>query len=594
MNATYYINKELNGIEIVFPDVPAPYIRNLLKGAGFAWHHVKGLWYAKQSPERLKLVQTLAEQSKLDAKAEQKTSKAPTLAPLWERVRVSDLPAYGTENTMKEEIKATCKVKGWGYDRACADYFRKHLKARFPECRFSVTSGGAGWLQNCEIRIKASPYDRPHVDADPTSEDWRKRFGHYELSPELAAILAYCEALHKAADADDGNYYADYGAHHDLYGNAEITDDYTQTEQTDAIRDDVKAFRAAKEEAEKAEKTAEEKRIAEELARREIERKEEEERERRNAERAAQIEDTIEVVDYYEGEQLAFTELLGGSGKEASRDELRETIANHGNEARRETAVVSRRVIFKSASDLGFFESNFLRDWSFLVGKGGTKTADIRVTDENYHKLSAEQRETVSVYMVDCVAVYLFDKLMYIVDPEGYSYARYMYIPSEETRVTSAAEFERKEEEESAEKEPLYIPAPLSEQIKAAAMTPGEPVTVITSTDFCGVSAVSGKLLDLAPCQYAQYKDAARLDMIPPGKRKGGRMYLHTGKPSIIYRGILPPIPESLKYSDISERNGVTVRRVRFSGANYREFLRDVVRYYDALGYRPIIDTFQR
>ena len=62
MKATYTLNNELNGIEITFDAIPAPYIRNMLKSSGFAWHRVKGLWYAKQSAERIELCKAIVEQ----------------------------------------------------------------------------------------------------------------------------------------------------------------------------------------------------------------------------------------------------------------------------------------------------------------------------------------------------------------------------------------------------------------------------------------------------------------------------------------------------------------------------------------------------
>lgn len=573
MTATYTLNNELNGIEITFDAIPAPAIRNLLKSSGFAWHRVKGLWYAKQSAERIELCKAIVEQlngteaAQESAQTAQKPAKAPALAPLWERVQTSDLPAYGTENAMKNEIRATAKEKGWGYDRACADYFRKHLKARFPECKFSITSGGAGYLDSCEISLKAAPYEKD--------------------SPELDAIMKYADALHDATDADDGDYYGDYGPSHDLYGNAHISWEYTQTAQTDEIRAECEAFRAAKEAHEKAEEEKRAREYAEEQARREIEAKEAAEREKRDAARAEEIENSAEVVDLYEGEQLTFTELIGGTGKEAGADELRETLADH---PQRNDAIISRRVKFASANDLAFFENNFLRDWSFLAGKGGMKSADVRVSDENYSRLNAEQRETVKWYCVDCVAVYLGEELKYIIDPEGYTYARYVYIPSESTEEIPAAVYEGREEAESREKEPLYIPASISEQIEAADFQSGEAVTVISSDGFCGVSTASGKIVSLDSCSYAQYTDAGKLIMIPAGKRKAGGMYIYGGRDTLIYRGILPAIPDSLKYIDV----GPNMRRYRAMGADYKDYLKDVVKYYAAMGHTPALDTFQR
>ena len=59
-------NLEKNGIEISFDSIPDEEVRSELKRNGFRWHRTKKLWYAKETPERLKLVE------KLCGKAEKK------------------------------------------------------------------------------------------------------------------------------------------------------------------------------------------------------------------------------------------------------------------------------------------------------------------------------------------------------------------------------------------------------------------------------------------------------------------------------------------------------------------------------------------
>ena len=57
---TLSINEELNGIELVFEAKPAAAILTAIKAAGFRWHNLKKLWYAKQTPERMELAQKLS------------------------------------------------------------------------------------------------------------------------------------------------------------------------------------------------------------------------------------------------------------------------------------------------------------------------------------------------------------------------------------------------------------------------------------------------------------------------------------------------------------------------------------------------------
>lgn len=59
MNATYTLNPQHNGIEIIFPGKPGKAILETLKAEGFRWHSVKRLWYAKQTEKRLALAQSI-------------------------------------------------------------------------------------------------------------------------------------------------------------------------------------------------------------------------------------------------------------------------------------------------------------------------------------------------------------------------------------------------------------------------------------------------------------------------------------------------------------------------------------------------------
>ena len=593
MNATFTINPEFSGIEITFPGKPSEEIRENLKSAGFRWHNVKRIWYAKQNPVRLALAHALTGSENAQQNAETVKAPAPVspvLPSLWDRTRTDKIPEYGTENAVKEAIRAACKTNGWSYGRAAADYFRRHLKERFPEVKFSITSDRAGWLDDCRIRIKNSPYSRERVKANPDAWDERDRWDHWEESPELSAVLNYCEKLHSAADADDGDYYGDYGPHHDLYGDAGISDEYQQIPPTDADLKEIEAFRAAKEEAERKEAEEQERKWEEESARREIEAKAAAELAKIEAAKIAEIESAAVVVDLEESEQKAFTGILGGIGKESNLSELREEIAERNQ---RENAVVSRLVKLTDPEHLAFFENHFLEDFSFFAGKGGSKTADVRLSRiEEYYQLTQKQRDTVESYLIDCVAVCLGDEVKYIVDPEGFTYARYVFILDGDSNEMPAAEFEQNETDASREKEPFYLPAPISEQIETAGMKAGDPVSVLHLDGMlCGVFMHTGKLLELVPTEYAQYKDAGKLDFIPSGKRKGRRLFFHQNEPAVVYKGILPPVPEKIQFGETEDEH---MKLVRYMGMDSENYFRDVIKYYESLGFSPAVDTFQR
>ena len=57
---TMAINQELNGIELSFEGKPAEEIREAMKAAGFRWHRMKKLWYAKNTTERMALAEKLS------------------------------------------------------------------------------------------------------------------------------------------------------------------------------------------------------------------------------------------------------------------------------------------------------------------------------------------------------------------------------------------------------------------------------------------------------------------------------------------------------------------------------------------------------
>lgn len=68
--AQYTLNEELNGIEISFDSKPDRDTLNSLKSAGYRWHKVKKVWYAKQTADRLALAASLAGLTPQESKPE--------------------------------------------------------------------------------------------------------------------------------------------------------------------------------------------------------------------------------------------------------------------------------------------------------------------------------------------------------------------------------------------------------------------------------------------------------------------------------------------------------------------------------------------
>ena len=77
MTTTMNLNAAKNGIELTFSEKPEDAIRTALKDLGFRWSNKMGIWWAKQTPERLALAESLCTPVK---KAKKQTKKATTKA----------------------------------------------------------------------------------------------------------------------------------------------------------------------------------------------------------------------------------------------------------------------------------------------------------------------------------------------------------------------------------------------------------------------------------------------------------------------------------------------------------------------------------
>ena len=287
----------------------------------------------------------------------------------------------------------------------------------------------------------------------------------------------------------------------------------------------------------------------------------------------AEILTDVKVIDLEEASALYFTGLVGGIGKEASAEELKETIERR-NPMTGQEAKVTRKVIFSSESAFDNFGKMFLHDFDFLAGKGGTASDDIRLTDNNlYYKLTAEQRETIKFYMNDCVAVYFNNELKFIIDPEGYNYARYVYIPTENTEERNAAEETKAQEEESKEKPAFYIPAPIEEQ--AAALHIGQQITVykcdgwILNNIYAGIGIVTAFYMG----EYAQYKC---LWVELTNGKKTTKVFIRDNNDCLVYEGIKPALPDEITSRKINNN--------MYEMYNYNVLLPNTYNYYKKHG----------
>lgn len=387
------LNKEKNGIEVRFDVKPAQEIIDSLKEHGFRWSGKQKMWYAKQDSERLALVDSLS-----DVTLTQKNNESKDYD-LWAMTRTD-----GIEDNYALYHITDCKE--------IAARIREHIKSRFPMCKFSVRKTN---YDSLDVAIVSSPFAK---DSD-----------------ELRAIAHYVYCYAQSYNYDNSDSMTDYFDvnFYGVYEHEIVNYRYEQREMTESEHAMCEAFKASEE----AYRKVEEERIA----------KEEQEAEERYAKEAAEaaereriyqanhqiIEDSVKVednVEYFvrncEGSNLKWSSLKSYYDALESDDDLRLSL---------ETCKITRKVSMTSEV-FDLFSGQLMSDFSFLNNKGGHMTDDLRITSMmDYSYMSNEERETVEWYVNDCVGIYVDNKLKMVVNPEGYSYARYFYLPTEESDV---------------------------------------------------------------------------------------------------------------------------------------------------------------
>lgn len=92
------------------------------------------------------------------------------------------------------------------------------------------------------------------------------------------------------------------------------------------------------------------------------------------------------------------------------------------------TICIDRIVDFENSEDFEFFKKHLLTDFSFLDGQGGCYTEDPRVNSmEDWSRLPKEIRNTIK-WITSVVLIKFKGTVQFVVDPQGYSYARYVGI----------------------------------------------------------------------------------------------------------------------------------------------------------------------
>lgn len=397
LNVNITLNEEKNGIELRFDGKPEAEVIEALKSNGFRWSGKQKMWFVKQTDERIQFVNSLNGGEVISSVVKNKAEKREY--DLWDMTRTEDIP----NNFELHKIYDTKEI---------AAIVRKHIKPRFPMCKFSVKSDH----NSIEIDLLTSPFAKN--------------------SDELNAIVHYVYIFTQSYNYDNSDSMTDYFDvnFYGVYESGIVSSRYEQTEMTENIKGMVTVFQQKKAEWEQAEAVRKEQEYQARVKQMEINRQIATEAAEKEKTATAAIESGVVVTDcekpYY------ILDLHSPHlNKFCTIDEVNAEIEK--GEFKNEVCQITREV-HMSVELYEKFKNLLLRDFSFLVGMGGTATLDNRIMEMlDYEHMDEDERNTVEFFSCNCVAIYCKNELMFVCNPEGYDYARYILVPGESYTKTN-------------------------------------------------------------------------------------------------------------------------------------------------------------
>lgn len=392
MNVNITLNEEKNGIELRFRGKPEAEVIESLKSNGFRWSGKQKMWFAKQTYERIQFANSLNGGEVVSSTAKNKMEKQ--AYDLWEMTRTEDIP----NNFELHKIYDTKEI---------AAIIRKHIKPRFPMCKFSVKSD----YNSIDIDLLASPFEKG--------------------SDELNAIVHYVYIFAQSYNYDNSDSMTDYFDvnFYGVYENSIVSYRYEQTTADENIKAMVDVFQKRKVEFEQAEAIREEQEYQARVKQMEIDRQLAAERDKQIEADKKAIEEGAVIVDYKDAPYYILDLQSPHLNKFCNIDEALAEIEK--NEFQIEPCQIVRE-IYLTEELYNKFKNILMCSFSFLAGMGGTGTLDNRIMEmTDYHQMDEAERKTVEFYACECVAIYCDDKLMLVCNPEGYDYSRYVLIPAE-------------------------------------------------------------------------------------------------------------------------------------------------------------------
>lgn len=599
------LNEKLNGVELYFEGKPAGTVLTDLKANGFRWNGKKVCWYAKQSEETLKVANTYSEGSKEVATA------------LLKKINKIDLFELTTYTEVEREKNYNTKEIAKG--------IRTHLKARFKFIKFSVTS-----KDRISVTIKSAPFEKDSI--------------------YLKAIQEYVDKLVESYDfCTCYDPYGDYGSSYNFYFfGCRVDYDYIQVEATQEIIEAMKQFDIKVAEAEELKRAEEERQYQEYLKEQEQANKEAEKRQKQIKADKEYINNNIEVVDLEEGNQyFVKNAYFANLNKNNTLERYQEEVSK--GDYYLNTLKVTREVHFKDLKSYNLYINMLLHDFDFIDGTGGSYTDDLRINSmTDYYNMTSEEQKTIE-WLLKGVAVYIDNELMFVIDAQGYCYARYVGLIGENTvttkeytckQVVAVEEIEERkiEAEEIQEvynnvinntfdnwydtrkaiaaairKNPLLTfdntvvqqikdekikidlykvlkeVDTIQDQFNESGLSKGDKLTIVRGSMIGGASISHIILEGFTMEEYAQYKDNVKITMNVKGKKGLYLTNVHD-KDIVIYKGWID-IPTSVLYEDTSNGNfnGMATKY----GSYDERAISDIMSYLQEKNILPIINTFK-
>lgn len=599
------LNEKLNGVELYFEGKPSVAVLSDLKANGFRWNGKKVCWYAKQSEETLKVANTYSEGTKEVATASLKKINKIDLFELTTFTEVVREKNYNTKEIAKE--------------------IRLALKARFKFVKFSVTS-----KDRISVTIKSAPFEKDSI--------------------YLKAIQEYVDKLVESYNfCTCYDPYGDYGSSYNFYFfGCKVDYDYIQIEATSEIIEAMKQFDIKLAEAEELKRVEEEREYQEYLIKMEQEKKEAEERQKQVKADKEYINNNVEVVDLEEENQyFVKNAYFANLNKNNTLERYQEEVAK--GDYYLNTLKVTREVHFKDLKSYNLYINMLLHDFDFIDGTGGSYTDDLRINSmTDYYNMTSEEQKTIE-WLLKGVAVYIDNELMFVIDAQGYCYARYVGLIEENTvttkeytckQVVAVEEIEERkiEAEEIQEvynnvinntfdnwydtrkaiaaairKNPLLTfdntvvqqikdekikidlykvlkeVDTIQDQFNESGLSKGDKLTIVRGSMIGGASISHIISEGFTMEEYAQYKDNVKMTMNVKGKKGLYSTNVHD-KDIVIYKGWID-IPTSVLYEDTS--NGTFNGMATKYGSYDERAISDIMSYLQEKNILPIINTFK-